>query len=193
MRTRLLAIAASLALGAATITGAAIAAPQHFGGGGGGGFSPGGGGRAGAVSGGGSVSFNGGGRTFGGNAAFNGGGRSTFNGSQGFASPRTGMSNNVATTRGNFARGNFAVNRTGPTRNFAGGNVAANNWNGRGDWRFRHRGRFFGPGVGLFAFGGFGPDYYDYYDSDYAYDNGCWQRRLVPTPFGWRWRLVDVC
>jgi hypothetical protein len=53
-------------------------------------------------------------------------------------------------------------------------------WHGR-----RGRGGF----GGLFAFGG--PDYYDY---DYGYyDNGCYIRRLVPTPFGLRWRLVDVC
>jgi hypothetical protein len=34
---------------------------------------------------------------------------------------------------------------------------------------------------GLYAFGG--PAYY----------GGCWQRRWVPTPFGPRWRLVNVC
>lgn len=34
---------------------------------------------------------------------------------------------------------------------------------------------------GLYAFGG--PAYY----------GGCWQRRWVPTPYGMRWRLVNVC
>lgn len=109
------------------------------------------------------------------------------------------MSSNFATSRGNFSRGNFAANRAGPGRgNFARGNFAAhnnfaaNNWNRRGDWRFRHRGRFFGPGIG-FAFGGFGPDYYDYYGADDGYDDGCFQRQFVPTPYGWRWQLVDVC
>jgi hypothetical protein len=39
---------------------------------------------------------------------------------------------------------------------------------------------------GLYAFGG--PAYYGY-----DYSDGCWVRRLVPTPYGLRWRLVDVC
>jgi hypothetical protein len=37
-----------------------------------------------------------------------------------------------------------------------------------------------GPGFGLYSYS---PGYYD----------GCWQRRLVPTPYGLRWRLVNVC
>ena len=46
-------------------------------------------------------------------------------------------------------------------------------------------GRFAGPGLGWgypgWAYGGYG-----YY--------GCpWVRRLVPTPYGWRWQLVPVC
>jgi hypothetical protein len=65
----------------------------------------------------------------------------------------------------------------------AGGNRFA----GQHGWRGgRGRGR---GGFGLYAFGG--PDYYDY---DYGYyDNGCLARRLVPTPFGLRWRFVNVC
>jgi hypothetical protein len=46
----------------------------------------------------------------------------------------------------------------------------------------RFRGRFWGPGFGLYAYGG--PWYPGY---------SCWVRRWVWTPFGWRWRLVDVC
>ena len=38
---------------------------------------------------------------------------------------------------------------------------------------------------GLYAFA---PGYYDY-----SYDNSCYQRRWVPTPFGLRWRDVWVC
>ena len=63
------------------------------------------------------------------------------------------------------------------------GNFAANNW--QGNWHHGHRGGFYRPGLGVYAFGGYGPDYYDYYDSpDYAYDNsdGCYQQQLVQTP-----------
>jgi hypothetical protein len=35
-----------------------------------------------------------------------------------------------------------------------------------------------------------GPAYYGY--PAYAY-GGCYVRRLVPTPWGWRWRLVNRC
>ena len=48
-------------------------------------------------------------------------------------------------------------------------------WHGGG---FRH---FYGP---RFFVGG--PVYYGGY-------GGCYQRRLVPTPWGPRWRLVNVC
>ncbi len=181
MRNRLLALAASLALGVATVATAAVAAPQHMSGG----------------------NFSGGGRAgFSGSAGFSGG-RAAFNGGSGFAGPRAGMSGNFGPARGNFAvngaavpngtlssrgvRGNFAAN------NWRSGNFAANNW--RGDWRHGHRGRFFGPGVGI-ALGAFGTGYYDYYAPDYAYyddSDSCFQRQLVPGPFGWRWRLVDVC
>jgi hypothetical protein len=38
-----------------------------------------------------------------------------------------------------------------------------------------YRGGFYGPGVGLYAY------------------TGCWVHRRVWTPFGWRWRLVEIC
>lgn len=43
----------------------------------------------------------------------------------------------------------------------------------------------YGGGVGVFDFGGpwLGGPYYD----------GCYQQRWVLTPFGYRWRTVDVC
>jgi hypothetical protein len=64
----------------------------------------------------------------------------------------------------------------------AGQNHFASGRNWRGG---RGRGGF----GGVYAFGG--PDYYDY---DYGYyDNGCLVRRPVPTPFGLRWRVVNVC
>jgi hypothetical protein len=44
-----------------------------------------------------------------------------------------------------------------------------------------YRGGWHGGWGGLYAYGG--PWYGD----------GCWVRRLVPTPFGLRWRLVNVC
>jgi hypothetical protein len=50
-------------------------------------------------------------------------------------------------------------------------------WHGGG---FHHH---FGP---RFFFAG-GPSYYNY-----GY-GGCYVRRLVPTPWGLRWRLVNVC
>jgi hypothetical protein len=50
-----------------------------------------------------------------------------------------------------------------------------------------HRGGGFGGGFGgglggLYAFGG--PAYYG---------GSCYERRLVPTPYGYRYRLVNVC
>jgi len=80
--------------------------------------------------------------------------------------------------------------------NVAGPNTALGpkpfngNWNqswnggGNGNWRFRHRHHNGGfVGFGLYAYGP------DYYGDDYS----CYQRRLVPTPVGWRWRLVWIC
>ena len=151
MRKRLLAMAAGLALGAATITTAAVAAPH-------------GGGHSG---------FSGGHANFGG-----GGGHPAFGGVHSFAAPQ----------------------------GHAGGNFAANNWHGNGgSWHGNggnwvgHRGGYggyYGPSVGAYAFGGYGPDYYDSYDgSDYAYDgsDGCYQRQLVQTAYGAQWQLVDFC
>jgi hypothetical protein len=114
----------------------------------------------------------------GGHASFGGGGHPNFGGVHSFAAPRANMSSNFATPHGNFAtpRGNFA----------------ANNW--QGNWHHGHRGGFYGPGFGVYAFGGYGPDYYDYYDSpDYVYSDGCYQQQLVQTPYGAQWQLVDVC
>jgi hypothetical protein len=50
-------------------------------------------------------------------------------------------------------------------------------WGGHGGhFAFRgYRGGFYGPGVGLYAY------------------TGCWVHRRVWTPFGWRWRLVEIC
>lgn len=83
---------------------------------------------------------------------------------------------------GNFARGAFV----GPNRNFAarGWNPGWNRtWNPAWNRRWARGPGFWGPTI---AFGG-GPFLYDFAGG------GCWQRRLVPTPFGLRWRLVNVC
>ncbi|MFZ3359763.1 MAG: hypothetical protein WA177_13460 [Xanthobacteraceae bacterium] len=68
-------------------------------------------------------------------------------------------------------------------------NVAANvhmgHGYGHGYNHYAYRGHGYGLG-GLYAFGG--PDYYDY-----DYGDSCYQRRWVPTPFGWRWRRVWAC
>ncbi|MGB6538693.1 MAG: sulfur globule protein precursor [Xanthobacteraceae bacterium] len=54
---------------------------------------------------------------------------------------------------------------------------------GRG-FAFRgHRGGFYGGGLGgLYAYGG----------PSYGY-GGCWVHRRIWTPYGWRWRLVEIC
>ena len=56
-------------------------------------------------------------------------------------------------------------------------------WHG-GGW---HGGGFYHHGWGPRIFVG-GPAYY----GGYGY-GGCYARRLVPTPWGLRWRLVNVC
>ncbi len=60
------------------------------------------------------------------------------------------------------------------------GAMAAPHFHGHFHGRFH--GGWHGGWGGLYAFGG--PAYYY---------GGCWQRRWVPTPFGMRWRLVNVC
>jgi hypothetical protein len=51
---------------------------------------------------------------------------------------------------------------------------------------FGHFGHFGGPSFGL----SFGVAPYAYaYDNDY----GCYRARRVWTPYGWRWRRVNVC
>jgi hypothetical protein len=47
---------------------------------------------------------------------------------------------------------------------------------------FGFHGRFFGPGIGFYGYP------YAYYG-----DDGCYQFRRVPTPWGWRLRRVWVC
>ena len=57
---------------------------------------------------------------------------------------------------------------------------------GRGRYAYRGHG-YGGGGFRVYAFGD--PDYYD----SYSDDGNCYQRRLVPTPFGLRWRTIDIC
>ncbi len=56
-------------------------------------------------------------------------------------------------------------------------------WHGGGGW---HSGWHGGWGAPRFYAGG-GPAYYAY-----GY-GGCYVRRLVPTPWGPRWRLINRC
>lgn len=92
------------------------------------------------------------------------------------AGPNTGAAihGNVGGPNTAFAPKSF--NGTGNNGNWS------QSWNWRDHDHFRHhRHGFFG--FGLYAYG---PDYYDY-------DYGCYRRRLVPTRFGLRWRVVWVC
>jgi hypothetical protein len=163
MRKRMIAIAAAMALGTATMATAAMAASR-------GGTAGGGGGHMGGFSGGGAATAHVGGG-FGGGPGNVAGTRGNFVAPQG----------NFAGTRSNFA-GTASGNVAGTRRNFA-----ANGWAHDRDHDRHHRFHGFGFG-GLYAFGG--PDYYGYDDN---YSDSCWQQRLVPTPFGLRWRPVDVC
>jgi len=133
MRKGVMAIAAALALGAATMATGVTAAPHGGGGGGGGG-------------GGAHFSGGGGGASFGGNAHMGGGGAPMA------AGPRSGGTFNGGATFNSGSR--FSGARTfnsGPR--FSGGNFATGGHFGH----FHHR--HFHGGVGLFAFGG--PGYWD--------------------------------
>ncbi len=73
--------------------------------------------------------------------------------------------------------------------------ASAQRWHGgwhRGGWGWGAAG--FGLGLGLAASPwGWGPGFYGgpYYAS--AGPWGCWRTRRVWTPWGWRWRRVNVC
>ena len=121
----------------------------------------------------GGAGFGGGGGHVGG-----GGGAAMAHGGGGFAAPR-----------GNFGGANMG--RPGGSANFArtapgnfagsGGNFAA-----RGFDRDHRRGFRGGIGFGgLYAFGG--PDYYAL--RRLLRGDSCWQRQLVPTPYGMQWQL----
>jgi len=60
-------------------------------------------------------------------------------------------------------------------------------WHGGGGW---HGGGWHGGGWGYRGWGG--PRFYGgpYYYGGYG---GCYVRRLVPTPWGPRWRLINRC
>ena len=57
-------------------------------------------------------------------------------------------------------------------------------------WGGWHGGWHHGWGGPRFFVGG--PAYYGAYGYDSGY-GGCYVRRLVPTPFGPRWRLINRC
>jgi hypothetical protein len=92
----------------------------------------------------------------------------------------------------------FALTPAGAFAHSGGGGGGGGHWGGGGGghwggggFRGGFPGRFFGPGLGIagpvaLGFYGYGYPYY--------YGGGCaWVRRLVPTPYGLRWRLVPVC
>ena len=118
----------------------------------------------------------------GGGAGFGGGGGAAMaHGGGGFGGG-TAMAHGGAGFAGGGGAG-FA-RPAGPS-NFAAahGNLAARGFDRDHDGHHHFRGFGFG---GLYAFSG--PDYA--YDDSY---DSCWQRQLVPTPYGLQWRLVDVC
>jgi hypothetical protein len=170
MRKNLIAFAAIVALGATALATSALAQQR---------------GGTGTMGGGGAphASFGGGGTMGGGAPHASFGGGATMGGApHGNFGAATAPNGFARSAPGNGGPGNFA----GPQTNFAGRDFDHDR-HGRGF------GRGFGPGfgVGIYAFGG--PAYYDY-NNDYDYvGDSCWQRQLVPTPYGWRWRLVDVC
>jgi hypothetical protein len=69
----------------------------------------------------------------------------------------------------------MATMTTGAMARPMGGHPSFGHSFGRGFAYRGYGGRFYGPGVGLYAY------------------TGCWIHRRVWTPFGWRWRLVEVC
>jgi hypothetical protein len=120
-----------------------------------------------------------------------GGGRSAFTAR---SAPSVG---NFATARNNAAINhtvlpNAAIAHANAAPNFHG-NFAAN---GRpGNWNHGHWGRGYGYGGGVYAYGGYGPDYgYDYGPdyNDYS-DNGCLQQAYVQTVYGPQLQWVNVC
>ena len=59
--------------------------------------------------------------------------------------------------------------------------ASAGGWHHHGGWHHRHHHHGWGPRVFIG-----GPAYYGGY-------GGCYVRRLIPTPWGPRWRLVNRC
>jgi hypothetical protein len=58
--------------------------------------------------------------------------------------------------------------------------AASAHWKGGGFGGFHHH-HHLGPGFGI-----------GYLDNGFGGD-GCYQTRRVPTPFGFRWRTINVC
>ena len=57
--------------------------------------------------------------------------------------------------------------------------ASAKGW--KGGWHHHHHQGHWGGGYGLYV-GGYGPGY-----------GSCYVKRLVPTPYGMRYRVVNVC
>jgi hypothetical protein len=155
-------------------------------GGGGGGFH--GGGGMGMGGGG----FRGGGMGMGG--GFRGGGMGMGGGGFRAAAIGGGGFRAAAIGGGGFRAASAAL----PAAGFRGGTFAVNRFGGfRPGFRHHRRFPFAVTAIGL-GFGyGYYDDYYDYgypYYGDYYGDGGCYiVRRSVLTPYGWRFRPVQVC
>jgi hypothetical protein len=81
----------------------------------------------------------------------------------------------AALALGSISFATEASARGGHGGHFGGGHFGGGHFGGF------HRG-FGGFGLGY----GYGPGYYSYY-------GGCWRTRRVATPWGWRWRRINVC
>ncbi len=70
--------------------------------------------------------------------------------------------------------------------------ASAHSWGGHGG--YRGGGHYWGGGGFRRGWGGWGPGFYAGGPAYYGYGyGGCVVRRPVPTPWGWRYRLVNRC
>jgi len=108
---------------------------------------------------------------------FRGGSTAQFRGGAGFQSRQ-------------FSGGQFRSGTRFQSRQFSGGQFrGGTRFVGRNFYGGRRFARGFGPGFGL-AFAS--APLYGYGYSGY-YDDGCYETRLVPGRYGWRYVQVDVC
>jgi hypothetical protein len=173
MRKSVIGILGVAALAASSFAIDTAVAREHGGGGRGGG-SPGGSAAFSHGSGGGGRA-----QSFGGRVSGPVAGSATFQGN------RTARS--FARTSGAVSSPSFQSNRS--VSSFGGGRQFSDRRFDRDDFRHHHHRRNFA--FAAFPFG-FNDGYYNDYAYDYDYDD-CYQVRRIRTPYGWRWRRIDVC